>query len=44
MPSRVASTPCPDPSRFQKNFKDFDEKATAEQPRCLPTDVLAAGG
>ncbi|SEL63678.1 Predicted RNA-binding protein, contains PUA-like domain [Pseudoxanthomonas sp. GM95] len=37
--ARVASTPYPDPTQFQKKSKYFDEKATAEQPRWFLVDV-----
>ncbi|WDS37694.1 EVE domain-containing protein [Pseudoxanthomonas sp.] len=37
--ARVASTPYPDPTQFQKKSKYFDEKATPEQPRWFLVDV-----
>ncbi len=36
---RVASTPYPDPTQFQKRSKYFDPKATQEQPRWDLVDV-----
>lgn len=37
--ARVASTPYPDPTQFQKTSKYFDPKATPEQPRWFLVDV-----
>lgn len=37
--ARVASTPYPDPTQFQKKSKYFDPKATPEQPRWFLVDV-----
>ncbi len=37
--ARVASTPYPDPTQFQKKSKYFDEKARPEQPRWYLVDV-----
>lgn len=37
--ARVASTPYPDPTQFQKASKYFDPKATPEQPRWFLVDV-----
>ncbi len=36
---KVASTPYPDPTQFQKKSKYFDPKATQEQPRWELVDV-----
>ena len=37
--ARVASTPYPDPTQFQKKSKYFDDKASREQPRWDLVDV-----
>jgi predicted RNA-binding protein with PUA-like domain len=37
--AKVASTPYPDPTQFQKNSRYFDPKATREEPRWMLVDV-----
>jgi predicted RNA-binding protein with PUA-like domain len=36
---RVASTPYPDPTQFDKKSKYYDEKSTREEPRWMLVDV-----
>src|SRR3954470_9437106 len=36
---RVASTPYPDPTQFQKKSKYYDAKSTKEEPRWVLVDV-----